>query len=255
MRTDIETRTPPPLPVVQSETALAIFIHSSLRSSVQNDRFGDAERLAFLGQKALHMVIAETLFEKRPMMTAVELITELENTLSDESYEQWVSYYKLREKVACPADLRGELREARQTQHLFDAYVGAVYIEQGYSSIKTWIQPLVDPNSASGSSMGVSTGNPPPPMVPPPPLPNNGSVSGQFLALFNQTAIQRGVKIQWVEVQSGPGHALTWKADCIVDGIMKGSGAGKSKQQAKEEAARQAYQAMGWARGASGQYR
>jgi hypothetical protein len=36
---------------------------------------------------------------------------------------------------------------------------------------------------------------------------------------------------------------------------MKGSGAGKSKQQAKEEAARQAFQAMGWARGAYGQYR
>jgi hypothetical protein len=39
--------------------------------------------------------------------------TELENTLSDESYEQWVSCYKLRDKVACPADLRGELSEAR----------------------------------------------------------------------------------------------------------------------------------------------
>jgi dsRNA-specific ribonuclease len=70
----IETRMPPPLPVVQSDTALAIFVHASLKSSVQSDRFGDAERLAFLGQKVLHMVIAETLFEKRPMMTAVDLI-------------------------------------------------------------------------------------------------------------------------------------------------------------------------------------
>ena len=71
---DTETRMPPPLPPVQSDTALVIFVHSSLKSSVQNERFGDADRLACLGQKVLHMVIAETLFEKRPMLGAIELI-------------------------------------------------------------------------------------------------------------------------------------------------------------------------------------
>ena len=78
---DTETRTPPPLPPVQSDTTLAIFVHSSLRSSVQNDRFGDAERLACLGQKVLHMVITETLFEKRPMLGAVELIVSVPCTV------------------------------------------------------------------------------------------------------------------------------------------------------------------------------
>jgi dsRNA-specific ribonuclease len=78
---DVETRTPPPLPPVQSDTALAIFVHSSLKSSVQNDRFGDAERLAVLGQKVLHMVIAESLFEKRPMSAAVELIVSVPCTV------------------------------------------------------------------------------------------------------------------------------------------------------------------------------
>jgi ribonuclease-3 len=36
----------------------------------------------------------------------------------------------------------------------------------------------------------------------------------------------------------------------LVDGTVKGTGVGKSKQLAKEEAARQAYQAFGWAEGA-----
>ena len=68
------SKIPPPLPPVQSDSALAIFQHSSVKSSVQNERFGDAERLAFIGEKALHMVIAEIQFEKRPMLAAVELI-------------------------------------------------------------------------------------------------------------------------------------------------------------------------------------
>ena len=70
---DIASKMPPPLPPVQSDSALAIFQHSSVKSSVQNERFGDAERLAFLGEKVLHMVIAEIQFEKKPMLTAVDL--------------------------------------------------------------------------------------------------------------------------------------------------------------------------------------
>jgi dsRNA-specific ribonuclease len=63
----------PPLPPVQSEAVLAIFVHSSLKSTVPNDKFGDADRLAFIGRQALTMAVAEVLFEKTPMMSAVDL--------------------------------------------------------------------------------------------------------------------------------------------------------------------------------------
>jgi len=58
---------------VQSEAALAIFVHSSLKSSVQNDNFGDADRLSFIGRHVLSMAIAEVLSEKKPMTGALEL--------------------------------------------------------------------------------------------------------------------------------------------------------------------------------------
>jgi hypothetical protein len=35
----------------------------------------------------------------------------LDEALSNESYDQWVSQYRMREKVACPPDLRRELDE------------------------------------------------------------------------------------------------------------------------------------------------
>jgi dsRNA-specific ribonuclease len=63
----------PPLPPVQSETALAIFVHSSIKSLTPNDNFGDADRLAFIGRNVLNMAIAHVLFEKKPMLSAVEL--------------------------------------------------------------------------------------------------------------------------------------------------------------------------------------
>jgi hypothetical protein len=63
----------PPLPPVQSDATLAIFVHSSLKGTVQNDLFGDDERLAFIGRQALGMAIAEACFEKRPMLSAEDL--------------------------------------------------------------------------------------------------------------------------------------------------------------------------------------
>jgi dsRNA-specific ribonuclease len=63
----------PSLPPVQSEAALAIFVHSSIKSLAQNDNFGDADRLAFIGRQVLGMAIAEVLFEKKPMLSAVDL--------------------------------------------------------------------------------------------------------------------------------------------------------------------------------------
>jgi len=67
--------------------------------------------------------------------------------------------------------------------------------------------------------------------------------------------MQRSIKIDWLAVSSGPAHAMTWSVDCVVNGVPKGKGAGKSKQTAKEDAARKAYQALGWASEASGPYR
>jgi hypothetical protein len=63
----------PPLPPIQSDAALAIFVHRSLRPTVPNDSFGDCERLAFLGEQVLRTVVAEIVFEKRPMLQARDL--------------------------------------------------------------------------------------------------------------------------------------------------------------------------------------
>ncbi|KAF8273869.1 hypothetical protein EI94DRAFT_1654128, partial [Lactarius quietus] len=248
----------PPLPPIQSDAALAIFVHRSLKPSAPNDTFGDGERLAFLGEQVLRMVVAEVLFEKRPMQDARNLHEELGQTLTDDVYDQWVTNYGIRERVACPMNLRDELREPAETQHLFHAYVGASYIERGHRDIKGWIGPLVDPEYESRQSGPSTSVNPPPPAYGAPPLPNNPPAPGAprvaSLSLFNEMAMQRGLKIEWNASQSGPGHSLTWAVYCLVNGITKGEGVGKSKQKAKEDAANQAFQAMGWGAAASGPY-
>ncbi|KAF5388484.1 hypothetical protein D9757_004582 [Collybiopsis confluens] len=67
-----------------------------------------------------------------------------------------------------------------------------------------------------------------------------------FLPLFNQTASQRRVTIEYPAEFSGPSHAGTWTVKCVVNGIQKGLGTGQNKQIAKEEASRQAWFSLGW---------
>ncbi|KAL0071795.1 hypothetical protein AAF712_000717 [Marasmius tenuissimus] len=89
------------------------------------------------------------------------------------------------------------------------------------------------------------------PLVPPRNPPMNPLSPAQphlaFLPLFNQTASQRKVKVDYQSQFSGPSHAGKWTVQCVVNGIPKGMGAGMTKQVAKEEAARQAFYSMGWA--------
>jgi hypothetical protein len=108
---------------------------------------------------------------------------------------------------------------------------------------------------------------PPPPRDLPPPQPPSGGFSPsfsspayssapvssagpsgtQYLPLFNQVATQRRLVVDYPAEFAGPAHAGRWSVKCLVNGVIKGQGQGISKQLAKEEAAREAYHAMGWA--------
>jgi hypothetical protein len=76
-----------------------------------------------------------------------------------------------------------------------------------------------------------------PATAPPPPA---------YLPLFNQTATQRRLVVDYPAEFSGPAHAGRWTVRCTVNGVVKGQGQGMSKQLAKEDAAKQAWFNMGW---------
>ncbi|KAH9942924.1 ribonuclease III domain-containing protein [Amylocystis lapponica] len=265
---------------LRGEIILEVFTHKSLRfpgAPINEDSdYGDNERLAILGQKVLETAITFTFFSKRPMISAEAITQRRDEMLSDANVESWIVGYKLREKVRCSPDAVASLTNSEEGRLLFSSFVGAVYVQNGMETVQDWIGKLVDPEYESpadeysaykrfkSENMGSPTPpppppmqqppmpQPPPPMGPPPPLPVNNPLapaqpSAAFLPLFNQTANQRRLAVEYPAQFSGPAHAGRWTVQCVVNGIEKGTGTGASKQLAKEEAARQAYYAMGWA--------
>ncbi|KAI0689885.1 ribonuclease III domain-containing protein [Cytidiella melzeri] len=277
----------PSIPKLNGEVLLDVFTHRSLRFQGapldDSSEYGDNIRLAVLGKAILHAAAIDTLFKKRPMLKADEIEEQLKVALSLENVERWLKEYKLRDKLRCSPDAVALLDRPDEMNLLFNSYVGAVYASQGMPVVQNWIGALIDPDYESidvdveplnfAKKVKIETFSPPPsaypsyhtpapapepasmpppppPANPPPPLPNPmtpAQPSTAFLPMFNQTANQRRVFVEYPAQFAGPPHAGRWTVKCVVNGIEKGVGAGASKQLAKEEAAKQAWYAMGWA--------
>jgi len=242
----------PALPRLDGETMLLVFTHRSIAGIHPDETYGDTDRLAALGSGVLSTVVTHHFFAKRPMLTATEIITNKEELLGDTNISNWVSIYRLMDKLrGYPREPENVADYLKESRHLFHSYVGAVYVQHGLFQVQSWISRLIDPESeppqlpGDGQALSPATSR----LSSPPPGSGDQAVAaspGVTLALFNQTATQRGLKVSYPAEFSGPSHNPRWIVKCMVNDVEKGRGVGKNQKIAKEDAARQAWAALGW---------
>ncbi|KAF9225492.1 hypothetical protein BS17DRAFT_751323 [Gyrodon lividus] len=261
----------PPLPTIEGDIILDVLVrqpHRNRMSAPDNSEHGGVERLAGLGESVLDMVIVYTLFQKRPLLSATELSEKHQELLDDQHITEWLTMYGLKPRVR-GLENPAILDQPDESRLLFTSYVGAVYVQKGLPTVINWISRLVCPESeplaAPGNSMNDATAtlssSPPPytsssvaPAASSAPLPSMPATPGTVgslhpvnaLSLFNQTCSQRGLVINWDSEAEGPPHQPRWVVKCLVNGVLRGTGTGRNQKVAKEEAARQAFHAMGW---------
>ncbi|KAJ7492484.1 hypothetical protein FB451DRAFT_1218482 [Mycena latifolia] len=241
----------PPLPKIDGEVdiILDIYSHESLKGQYgMNEEYGDTNRLIELGARVLDMALTVHQFHKRPMLTADEISDAAKRAISDNNLREWLTQYNIRSRYRSAPGIPDILDSPEDMRKFFHSYVGALYIRNGIHHVQAWISALVDPNANVNSF-----GTPPPPLGMPPPLPpqhnntpQNPGSSRVTLSLMNETAMAKNVAVTYPATSTGPSHAPTWSVGCCINNIEKGRGTGKSQKAAKEEAARQAFQAMGW---------
>ncbi|KDR85371.1 hypothetical protein GALMADRAFT_53029 [Galerina marginata CBS 339.88] len=133
----------PPLPQIKSDLVLQVFTHKSLRRpNAPPADYGDNERLADLGKMAFEVAITYALFRKRPLLQASDITAR--TLLFSTMVADWVTYYKLRSKLCCHPDVFSSLNSPRETNTLFHAYVGGLYVTSGPQAVNDWISGLVD---------------------------------------------------------------------------------------------------------------
>ncbi len=205
------------------------FVHRSYINENKNSGLSHNERLEFLGDAVLELVITDFLYQKYPTKTEGDLTayrSSLVNavTCSDIATKLGMNEYLLLSK--------GESKDnGRARQYILantlEAFIGAVYLDQGYDISKSFIEreftPLIEGIISAGSWIDAKS-------------------------LFQEKAQEfDGITPSYKTVkESGPDHEKKFTVGVYVGKELVAQGEGDSKQDAEQSAAREALKSRGW---------
>ncbi len=205
------------------------FTHRSYLNENREPGLAHNERLEFLGDAVLELVVTRHLFDTYPQSTEGDLTSyrsALVNaqTLSEIAQEIGMNDYMLLS--------RGEAKDtgrARQflLANALEALVGAIYLDQGYDAAAAFIGRSVLPRTEK--------------MV-------ADQLWRDAKSLFQEKAQdEAGITPAYQTIsESGPDHDKKFVIGVYIGKELVAKGEGKSKQEAEQEAARKGLEAKGW---------
>lgn len=205
------------------------FIHRSYLNENRSIKLEHNERLEFLGDAVLELVITDYLYKKYPEKNEGDL-TAYRSALVNS-----VTLANAAEKIGMNAFLllsKGEAKDvgrARQfiLANTFEAFVGAVYIDQGYDMAAKFIADhlfgLIDA------------------------IVENRSFIDSKSRLQEEAQERVGVTPMYKLIkETGPDHNKVFTVGVYLRDDMVVTGEGKSKQEAEQDAADKALKQKGW---------
>jgi ribonuclease-3 len=207
----------------------ALLVEALTHTTYANENPGAAsnQRLEFLGDAVLGMVVAQYLFLQYPdlpegELTKIRAAVVCEPTLASRSRDlqvgQWMRFG------------RGELQSGRERDSIladaFEAIVGALFLDGGLEVARRFILAQLAPLVAQA---------------------RGGRVRVDY-----KTRLQEEIQRQWAEgpayrllEEEGPPHDKRFHVAVYHQGRLLGSGWGRSKKEAEQEAARLALGVLG----------
>ncbi len=190
------------------------FTHSSYANENHTESY---ERLEFLGDAVLEVITSEYFYLNTDLkegdMTKVRASFVCENALATYAKEIGLNKYIL---VG-----HGQLGNINDTiiADVFESVLGAIYLDQGFLKAKEYCNKIILPFIESGK---------------------------HFLSDY-KSALQEMVQtdkesLNYVLIEEkGPAHDKTFTVNVVIDNIVFGTGTGKSKKEAEQRAAYDAY--------------
>lgn len=198
------------------------FSHSSYANEHKAKK--DYERLEFLGDAVLDLVMADYLYrnhnENEGEMTKVRASYVCENALYEYSLDLGLNKYI---KVGHGEELNGGKLKKAIVADIFESLMGAIYLDLGYTTVRKVILNIIVPYVTN---------------------PDITFFSDYKSAL--QEAVQTTKKSLYYELieEQGPPHDKKFKMQVRVDGIIYGEGVGSSKKEAEQLAAKNALEKL-----------
>lgn len=197
---------------------ITAFSHSSYAN--EHKAKNDYERLEFLGDAVLDLVVADYLYsnqkEKEGEMTKIRASYVCENALFEYSMNLGLNEYI---KVGHGEEKEGGKFKKAIVADIFEALIGAIYLDLGYATVRKTVLQIIVPYIEN---------------------PNITFFSDYKSALqeYVQT-VQKSLTYNLIK-EEGPAHERVFTVEVEVDGITYGVGVGQSKKEAEQEAAKEA---------------
>ena len=204
------------------------FVHRSYLNENPDFRLGSNERLEFLGDAFLGLVVAEFLFREFPDLSEGELTKLRSDLVRQDSLARLASLLGLGEYLYLGQgeERGGGRRRSRNMACTLEALVGAVFMDQGFDVTKDLVLRLFSSSVAEVRERGLASDH------------------KSRLQEIIQAERQERPAYRLVEA-AGPDHDKTFWVEVVVGGEVLGRGSGKSKQAAEKDAARHALEKRG----------
>ncbi len=181
------------------------------------------ERLEFLGDAVLGLVVTDIAFARFPEMPEGELAKLRAATVNMLTLADVARELSLGDEILLGKgeELSGGRDKTSILADAMEAVLGAVYLDRGLGAASELIERLFWPRMAAYA---------------------RGEGDRDFKTVLQEMAAQDvGTIPQYRVVEEGPDHAKEFTATVYIGGQAYGSGEGRSKKEAEQAAAREAY--------------
>ncbi len=204
-------------------------VHGSWLHEHPDEAIGTNERLEFLGDAVVSLVISEALHDRHPGDDEGVLSARRAAIVSTGGLNRIARRIELGDYLSLGEgeDQRGGRARPILLASALEAVAAAVFLDRGWAVARDWLVELVRPELDAG----------------PPPA----SLKSPKSRLQELTQRRSGERPEYRLVDvTGPDHLRRFVVEVVVDGRVAGSGFGASRRSAETAAATAALDAMPW---------
>jgi ribonuclease-3 len=208
-------------PTLDAELLERALTHRSY--AYENGGLPTNERLEFLGDSVLGVVVTETLFRAHPELSEGRLAKLRAAVVNARALAEVARTIGLGQHVMLGRgeESTGGRNKSSILSDTVEAVIGAVYLSGGFETARAVVHLLFDPLMETAAGLGAGL---------------DWKTSLQELAAEHTLGVP-----EYVIEDEGPDHAKTFTAQVQVGGDRYGHGTGRSKKEAEQQAAETAY--------------
>ncbi|MFF7890434.1 ribonuclease III [Streptomyces sp. NPDC007907] len=208
------------------ESALLVRALTHRSYAYENGGLPTNERLEFLGDSVLGLVVTDTLYRTHPDLPEGQLAKLRAAVVNSRALAEVGRGLDLGSfiRLGRGEEGTGGRDKASILADTLEAVIGAVYLDQGLDSAAELVHRLFDPLIEKSSNLGAGL---------------------DWKTSLQELTATEGLGVpEYLVTETGPDHEKTFTAAARVGGVSYGTGTGRSKKEAEQQAAESAWRSI-----------